>query len=219
MRKLISFSISILIGLSCMGQEVELCSSLNTSNEQRFQNGYGIGVQYQQDISHNWKLGFGVHFNFKHAQFTDQPYIDAIPFPPSLENVNSKSQRYSLRLNIQRLLMNTDFVSISLGPEISYNYFRGKDNINLFLGGSSNWTNYSQTNGLTKEIGFGLISKVEVKNFINPQLSLCFTLRPEFTTDGIFAKGGDPVFSGILSFLEFQIGLQYRLKKKITENH
>jgi hypothetical protein len=81
------------------------------------------------------------------------------------------------------------------------------------LGGDTKWTNYSQNNGLTKEIGFGLISKIEVKNFIDPQLSLCFTIRPEFTTDGIFAKGGEPIFSGVLSFLEFQMGLKYRFKE------
>ena len=212
MRKLIFFSIAFMIGLYCIGQEVEFCSSFNTSNEQRLQNGYGIGVQYQNDIGHKWKIGLGLHFNFKNAQFSNEPYIDAIPFPPSVEKVSSKSQRYSIRLNIQGLLMNNDNVSLSLGPEISYNYFKGEDNINLFFGGDTKWTNYSQNNGLTKEIGFGLISKVEVKNFIDPKISLCYTIRPEFTTDGIFAEGGEPIFSGVLSFLEFQMGLKYRFK-------
>jgi len=202
-----------MIGLSCLGQEVEFCGSFNTSNEQRFQNGYGVGIQYQHDISHNWKVGLGVHYNFKKAQFTDQPYIDAIPFPPSIENVNSNSQRYSIRLNIQGLLMDNANVSLSLGPEISYNFFKGKDNINLFLGGSTKWTNYSQTNGLTQAIGFGLISKIEIKNFIEPQLSLCFTIRPEFTTNAIFAKGNEPIFSGVLSFLECQMGLKFRFRE------
>jgi hypothetical protein len=213
MRKLICFPIVLLIGLSCRGQEVEFCGSFNTSNEQRFQNGFGVGIQYQHDIGQKWKIGLGVHLNFKKAQFTDEKYIDAIPFPPSVESLNSNSQRYSIRLNIQRLLIDNANVSLSLGPEISYNYFKGKDNISLFLGGATAWTNYSQTNGLTKEIGFGLISKIEIKNFLDPQLSLCFTSRPEFTTDGIFAKGYDPVFSGVLSFMEFQIGLKYRFKK------
>jgi hypothetical protein len=202
-----------MIGMSCAGQEVEFCCSFNTSNAQRFQNGYGFGIQYQHDIGHKWEVGLGVHFNFKKAQFTDEPYIDAIPFPPSIEEVNSNSQRYSIRLNIQRLLMDNTNVSLSLGPEISYNLFRGKDDIRLFLGGSTKWINYSQTNGLTKEIGFGFISKIEIKNILDPQLSLCFTIRPEFTTDGIFAKGGEPIFSGVLGFLEFQMGIKYRFRE------
>ncbi len=212
MRKLISFTIVLLTGLSCIGQEVEVCTSLNTSNVQRFQSGIGVGIQYQQDIARNWKVGLGLHLNSKKAKFSDEAYIDAIPFPPSVERVNSNSQRYSIRLNIQGLLINNAYVSLSLGPEISYNYFKGTDNINLFFGGDSKWTNYSQSNGMTKEIGLGLISKIEIKNFLDPQLSLCFTLRPEFTTDGVFPKGGTEAFSGILSFMEFQLGLKYRFK-------
>jgi len=203
----------LLVALTCLGQEVEICSSFNTSSEQRFQNGYGVGIQYQHGISSKWKVGLGVHFNFRNVHYTDIPYIDAVPFPPSIKKVYSKSQRYSIRVNIQGLLINKDNLSLSLGPEISYNYFKGKDNVNLFLGGGTQWINYSQPNGLTREIGLGLISKLEIKNFTKPRLSLCLTARPELTTDGVFAKGGQPVFSGILGFFEFQVGLKYRFKK------
>jgi hypothetical protein len=213
MQKLICFLIVLLIGLSCRCQEVEVCGSFNTSNEQRFQNGFGVGIQYQHDIAQKWKIGLGLHLNLKKAQYTDVPYIDAIPFPPSIETVNSNSQRYSIRLNIQRLLIDNAYVSLSLGPEISYNYFKGTDNISLFLGGGTKWQNYSQINGLTKAIGFGLISKIEIKNFLDPHFSLCYTLRPEFATDGIFAKGNEPIFSGVLSFMEFQMGLKYMFNK------
>ena len=211
MRKLICFSITLLIGLSCIGQEVEVCSSFNTSNEQRFQNGFGAGIQYQHDISRKWKVGLGLHLNSKKAQYTDEPYIDANPFPHSIEKVNSNSQRYSIRLNMQRLLINNAYVSLSLGPEISYNHFKGTDHINLLLGGTTDWTNYSQTNDLTNVIGFGLITKFEIKNFLDPQLSICVTLRPELTTNGTFIRNS-PVFSGVLSFMEFQLGLKYRFK-------
>jgi len=213
MRKFIYFLILLQIGLSCRGQEVEFCGSYNTSNEPRFQNEFGVGIQYQHDIGQKWKVGLGVHLNSKRAQFTDEKYIDAIPFPPSVESVNSNSQRYSIRLNIQRLLIDNANVSLSLGPEIGYNYFKGKDDISIYLGGATAWTDYSQINGVTKEIGFGLISKIEIKNFLDPHLALCFASRPEFTTDGIFYKGGDQVFSGVLGFMEFQIGLKYRFKK------
>ena len=112
---------------------------------------------------------------------------------------------------MQRLLMNNAHVSLTLGPEISYNHFKGTDHINLLLGGSTDWTNYSQTNDLTNLIGFGLIAKFEIKNILDPQLSICFTLRPEFTTDGTFIRNR-PVFSGVLGFMEFQLGLKYRFK-------
>lgn len=215
MRKLICISVALFIGMSCFGQEVECSTSINTSSEQRFQNAQGIGLQYQQDISTKFKLGFGVHYNFNNVNFSQLAYVDAIPFPPSVEKVHSKSKRVSFRLNIQGLLKNNEYVSISLGPEMSYNYLWGNDDINMFFGGGTEWTNYSQKNGTTKMIGIGLISKIEVKNFIAPQLSLCFTIRPELIADGVSAKEGssNPVFSPAIGFVEFQIGLKYRFKK------
>ena len=205
--------LALLIGLSCFGQEVEFSSSLNTSTEKRFQNAYGIGLQYQHNISSKFKVGLGVHYNFNNVKFDDIQYVDGDPNLIIADKIYSSSKRFSIRLNIQGLLKNNENVSISLGPEISYNYLWGQDQIEERQGQTSNRFNFIQNNGLTKEIGLGLISKVEVKNFISPQLSLCFTIRPEFITDGVFAKGGNPVFSGVLGFTEFQIGLKYRFGK------
>lgn len=209
MRKLICLSIFLLIGISCFAQVIEVCGSLNTSSEQRFQNALGIGLQYQHDISRKFIVGFGVHYNFRNSHFTEQPYIDAIPFPPSLEKIDSNSKRFSVRLNIQGVLRDNESLSLSLGPEISYNYLWGQDKINLFLGGGSNWSNYKQNNDLIKKIGIGLISKIEIKNVIKPRLSLCSSIRPEFTTNDVF---GESVFANTIGFVEFQIGLKYRFK-------
>jgi hypothetical protein len=68
---------------------------------------------------------------------------------------------------------------------------------------------------LKKNIGIGLITKLEVKKFIAKSLSLCFTIRPEILlgkTDEVIS-GEPPVFSGAFDFTEFQIGLIYRFKK------
>ena len=205
--------LAFFIGLTCFSQEVEFCSSLNTSTENRFQNAYGIGLQYQHNIGSKFKVGLGVHYNFNNVQFDEIPYVDGDPNLVIAEEIHSKSKRFSIRLNIQWLLKNNENASISLGPEISYNYLWGKDQIEERQGQSSNMLNSTQNNGLTKEIGLGLISKIEIKNFISPQLSLCFTIRPEIVTDGVFAKGGTPVFSGASGFTEFQIGLKYRFRK------
>ena len=209
MRKLICLSIFLMIGISCIAQEVEVCSSVNTSSEQRFQNALGIGLQYQHDISKKFRVGFGVHYNFNKAQFYNKPYIDARPFPPSLEEIASNSKRLSIRLNIQGLLRDNESLSVSLGPELSYNYMWGEDNIDLFLGGASGWSHYKRNNDLVKKLGIGLISKVEIKNVIKPRLSLCLTIRPEFTTNDMF---GETVFAPTIGLIEFQMGLKYRFK-------
>ncbi len=210
------FSIACLVlftGLSCFGQEIEICGSINSSTEKRFQNAYGIGFQYQHDIGNKFKTGLGVHYNAKNNEFDEIQYVDADPDLLIADRINSTARRFSIRLNFQSYLKNNEHVSLTLGPEISYNYFWGTDKVDERVGQSSERNLYSVKTGLTKQFGIGLISTIEVKQVIKPQLSICFTIRPEFTTDGIFAKGYEPVFSGVLGFTEFQVGLKYRIKK------
>ena len=220
MKSLICLSIFLLIGMSCIAQEVEVCSSVNTSSEQRFQNALGIGFQYQHDISKKFRVGFGVHYNINKAQFINKPFIAAMQSPTSLEKIASESKRFSIRLNIQGLLRDNESLSVSLGPELSYNYLWGKDKIDIFYGEVPGWGNFTQNNGLAKEIGIGFISKIEIKDFMTKQLSLCFTIRPEL----LIGKGtewdgvGTPVFSESFSFTEFQMGLKYRFKANSKAN-
>ena len=208
--------LALFITLSCFGQEIEFCNSLNTSSEQRFQNAWGLGFQYQHPISAKFKLGFGNHYHVKKSEFDYIPYIDADPNLVINDKISSNSQRFSFRFNIQGLILNNEYASISLGPEISYNYLWGNDQIKRRVGqnssGIANLSDYSQNIDLTKSVGLGLISKIEIKNFLTPKLSLCFTIRPEIITSGIFAKGMEQVFSGVLGFTEFQLGLKYSFK-------
>ena len=210
---LLTFSVFSL-GLICFGQEIEFCGSLNASSEQRFKNSPGIGIQYQHYLGKNYRVGLGIHYNFKNAHFDYIPVVDADPTAVVAEEINSNSNCVSIRLNIQRLLKNDDYVSISIGPEVSYNYLWGKDRIAQRASPPFSYSEFSQTNELKKAIGIGLVSKVEIKNFIVSKLSLCLTFKPELLFgDNRLVFGGDPpVFSGIWTFSEFQLGLKYRFK-------
>ncbi len=223
MKTLLTILVSFWMGLSCFGQEIEFSGSLNTSSEQRFQNAYGFGLQYQQDLSRKFKIGLGLHYNFNNASFDHIPYIDAAPNLLVAEMIHSTAKRISIRFNIQGLLMNTRYVSLSLGPEISYNFLWGKDQKERRIGQISpiydtlisNQYTFTQNNDLTEKIGIGFISTAEIKEFIAKPLSLCVTIRPELLlgkTEPLIGAE-QPVFSGVLGFTEFQIGLKYRFKK------
>jgi len=208
----ISFLI-ITFGLSCFGQEIEFSCSLNTSSELRFQNAHGIGLQYQHNISSKFKIGLGIHCNFNNSQFDYLPYADFNPNFIISQKINSHSQRFSYRINMQGLLLDNENASISLGPEISYNYLWGQDQIVEKMTLSSSVSKYSQYIDLTKHFGVGLISKIEIKNVFSPKLSLCFTIRPEYLIgkEYLLIGGSAPVFYGGLNFTEFQIGLKYKI--------
>ena len=221
MKRFLFFSINLFIGIYCFGQELEVCTSINTSSEQRFQGATGFGFQYQQDMNRKYIVGFGVHYIFNNTNFYDFPWVDE-PNSEIIEKINSQPQKFSIRLNVQRLLKDNENVSLSIGPEISYNFIWGQDQ-GQFQNIESNilnptWFQFSQKINLVYYIGFGLISKVAVKKIFIPQLSLCFTFRPEFLIgDRPKLEGGNPVFSNLLGFTEFQIGIQYRFKQKSTK--
>lgn len=202
-------------GMTCIGQGIELCSSLNTSSDQRLQNAMGIGVQYQHGLSKRFTVGAGIHYNYKHANFSLVPYNDADPINLSVEKVNSSTQRLSLRLNVLGMLKNNDNVSLSIGPELSYNYFWGCDHVDFVVKEKSNSVVYSRNFHLSNRIGLGVISKVEIKNIITSNLSLCFAVRPEYIfgkENNLIGSAEEPL-SGGLGFCEFQVGLKYSFGK------
>jgi hypothetical protein len=213
MKKIYLSLISLLFAISCFGQGIEVYGSLNTSSEQRFQPGYGIGIQYQQNLSHSFLAGLGVSYYLCHAKFDQVPFIDGAPTLLVGQHIKSDSRRFAVRLNVQAVLKDNQNVSLTLGPAVSYNMLWGTDEIQE-RSGQSNWTNYSQKIKKVKDFGVGLISSMEVKNFIAPQLSLSFSIRPEILIGSNEKRVGAsaPPFSGNLLFTEFQVGLKYRFK-------
>jgi hypothetical protein len=223
MKTLLSVLFVLFFSLACFGQEVEFCGSYNTSSdgvssgtslEQRLQNALGIGIQYQQDIIKRVKVGLGVHYNFRNTSFDHIPYIDD-PYKIATEEIFSTAKRFSIRLNAQYLLKDNENVSLSIGPEITYNYLWGQDRIHEEVGNSSTVYNITRDNKLSGIFGAGLISKIEIKNFLTKQLALCFTIRNEQLIRKIETEiyGDYPAFSGHEDFVEFQVGLKYKFKK------
>jgi hypothetical protein len=214
-NKLFCFSIVLLLQLTCNAQEIEFCSSLNTSSERRFDRAMGIGLQYQQNISPKYKIGLGIHYNFNHAQFIDYPHYDTYSLNSKAISFFSHSKHASIRLNIQRIIKDNDNVSLTIGPEISYNYLWGIDTklTRIDTLTTAQLTTFEHTN--SKVVGIGFISKMEVKDFIKQRLSLCFTIRPEVFIGKDFNEkyGSSRVFFTPFAITEFQIGLKYNFKK------
>jgi len=223
MKRLLPVLFTLFLSIACFGQEVEVSGSYNTSSEQRFQNGYGVGLQYQQDIIKRVKVGLGVHYNFNNASFDYIPYLDYSPTAMGIEKIYSSSKRFSVRLNAQYLLKDNEYVSLSIGPEISYNNLWGQDHIYGRIGdgvdsyhSSPQSYEYKHDNKLDGIFGAGLISKIEIKDFLTKQLALCFTIREEsLLGNHIEYLGGSdaPLFNGWITATEFQLGLKYRFKK------
>lgn len=208
-KKLTTIAILLLIGVSCFSQKIIFCGSLtNSFNEPRLQNSFGIGLQLQHDINQRMKIGAAIHYNFKHSNFHEEyTYIDGSYGPHWVSEINSKIYRISSRLNLQGILKEDESASISIGPEISYNFIWGQDEKSPWIGGplsQRGW--FTEKNDLIKRFGIGLIAEMEIKNFISPRLSLYSSIRPEFII-------GEPVFlvyPKTFQLIEFQIGCKYR---------
>jgi hypothetical protein len=224
MRKLICLAIFLLIGISCFSQEIELCGSFGTSSKLRFNDALGIGLQYQHDIGKKIKIGFGTNYYNKNSNFTEEykplaGYND--PYGHWVTKYDVESKRFSLRLNIQGILRDNEYLSISLGPEVSYNFVWGSEDNSIWYGAAMpDRSFYSRELDLAKKIGMGLISKIDIKKIIIPQLSLCLTFRTELMLrngpqNTSSYEGSTKIYSAPIDFTEFQIGFKYRIKSKI----
>lgn len=214
MKKKTSIIIILLFAnLICYSQQIQICSSLNISSEKRFQNAKGIGIKYQHKISRKFIAGLGFHYNWNASNFSESPdfYIDS--YSQGFQEIRSNSTRFAIRLNTQLLITDNDYLSLSLGPEVSYNYLWSNDEVNNY-DENNDWAFYSKVYSFERAFGIGLVTNFEIKKIILEQLSLCLSIRPEIITTGEFIKGGAPIFSGLLGFAEFQIGLKYRINKK-----
>lgn len=224
MRKLICLFIALLIGISCFAQEIEVCGSFGTSSEIRFRDAFGVGLQYQHDIGKKLKVGFGTNYYNKNSNFTEeyQPlagYND--PNGHWVTKYDVESNRFSLRLNIQGILRDNEHLSISLGPEVSYNFVWGSEDNSIWYGAAEpDRYYYSRDLDLAKKIGIGLLSKIEIKNIITPRLSLCLTFRTELMLGNGSQNSGNyegttKIFSAPIDFTELQVGLKYRIKSQL----
>jgi hypothetical protein len=212
MKKLALVLLMLIVKISCFAQAVELSGSLtNSFNEPRLQNALGIGMLYQHDLNQKLKLGFGVHYNFNRVNFHEEySYIDGMIGPHWVSEINSSINRISSRLNVQGVLKENESASILFGPEISYNFIWGQDDISPWNGGplsQRGW--YTKKNDLIKRFGLGLIAEMEIKNFISPRLSLCSTIRPEL----IIGESVFLLYPKNFELIEFQIGLKYRFEQ------
>jgi hypothetical protein len=210
MRTFIVFIALLPINLICLAQEIEFCSSINTSSEQRFMNAYGIGIQYQQKILSKYQLGLGLHFKKNETEFDYNSITDVGQLYG--DHINSDSRIFSIRINVQRIIKENESILLTLGPEMSCNFLWGQDMVNMQY---PSWTTYIQDLHSAKKIGYGLIAKTSIKNLLIKRLDLVFTIMPEIYYSKVkLDRGGDDAityFPQYISFVEFQIGLKYRI--------
>ncbi len=89
MEKFLVFSIVILQSLFCFSQELEFCTSLTSSTEQRFQDANGFGIKYQQAISQKFKVGLGIQYIYNNALFEEKPNLDWDTTLNTVNKINS----------------------------------------------------------------------------------------------------------------------------------
>jgi hypothetical protein len=213
MRFLGLIIILILFNIHAFSQEIEFFGSKSLSSEIRFVNACGYGLQYQQKFLKRLILGLGIDYRNNLIDFDNIWTSDFGEVMASKESSNS--QCYSIRLNFQIIILNKEAVLISFGPDLSYNLLKGKDQINLQ---SPAINKYYEKLPNSKRTGQGLIFKFELKDLIIKKIDLVLNILSENLSgrDNIIRGLDIPYFSYDFNFIEFQIGLKYRINRKLT---
>jgi len=205
------FSIFFLISIVTKSQVIELSSLLNISTEKRMDNAIGHGLSYSQILSKNNSIAIAFFYKYNHANFFRVMTTDYDPNITEYAKINSKSKCISIRTNYQYSILNREHAKISIGPEISYNYFWGVDNNQYCYNGDSTFSAPKlYHNKKIHKFGFGILTKFEINEIIIKKLSMSINIRPEILFSN-FYDGAPVPYSGIIDNAEFSIGLQYKL--------
>jgi hypothetical protein len=206
--------VAVLINPNIHGQEIEVVTSLSTSSDLKFQSSHGIGLKIFKELNKKYLIGVAGHYNFNSGTFDRIDQDDASFNYYYIRITSCKVKRTSLRISLQRFLINNDYVSLALGPELNYNYLWGNCHSDLIVppeySHQESFYRYDPVNAF----GLSLVSMVDVKNVLVPKLSLCLTIRPEVINDRHVLRGiSDDGLRGIKRFTEFQIGMKYKIGK------
>lgn len=200
----------MILNTSIFSQDIQVSICKNTSSELRLQNALGIGVRYNQTIFTSWKVGIGVNRSKSSNEFEDnssRPIIYGI--------VKAHYTNTSFRFNIQKLLKNNDYVSISIGSAFSYNIIKGSDTELNGMDSITHTQNVLFPHYNLNYFGVGFITEIEVKQLFIKQLSLCLTIEPEALISKEHGMDGrSNVLPSSFCFTEFQVGLRYYLRSK-----
>jgi hypothetical protein len=199
-----------LFNLKVSSQEIGSNIIFSSSGDQRLQNGCGFELNFSQGLEKIIQLEAGISEIKYSNTFQEVPYDQ----PFGINNVNSTTNKYSGRLNIQIFLKNNEYYALSIGPEGSYNHIKGTQKVNGFL--FSDMTNYFYIEDYKprNNWSWGINTQIKLKNFPIKRTSLLFNIKASFFKESPRVRGIDDPLGGSLNFIEFGIGLNYNLKNK-----
>lgn len=210
------FLIAILANLyiNVQAQSIELTTLLNNSTEKRLDKSKGFGIMYSHTISKRSTFALAGTYKFRNSTFDNIEGSNADPRVRYFKEISSNTKSFSIRLNYQYAIINKEPVTLSLGPEVSYNFLWGKDKTIFSTSNNANqYSLYSKDIEQIRRFGLGILTRVQIHKIFIDRLSLCFDIRPELifspALDGI---GDTAPFNGAYTNLEFMLGFQYRLK-------
>lgn len=191
-------------------QSIEILPSYSLSSENRFKSMIGIGCSFYYELNKkNREVGLILLYNNGYSEHKRDFLTDGSN--PQIDHdyrlLKTKSSKFSVRLNYNYGILNTNFFEFHLGPELSYNFIDYTDKIYLL-----NQDFQNKIDEQLHKIGIGIATSYKFKVFNNPDLSLITKITGTITTYewGIKSYNWKP---WLISWLYVEIGLRYNLTK------
>jgi len=191
---------------------IEISSSMININSNRLQNMYGIGLNYYYDFLSLNSLGISVECYNVNNSYSETANNSSESNLQYISILSSDIQRLSFRFSYLRKILNSDNLTLYLGPEIGYNHFIANDKGKLLI--VNNFVIESNRDISNKEklnkLGVGFLLKNEIKNIFSKRISFSINIRGEILTSNNIQLGGNSYpYHKAYKILEFGIGVKY----------
>lgn len=217
----------VLLSLStCIltAQSIELSSLFTTSEINDYKNAFGYDLGFGEKRDNKNRFSFHFSHCIKNAHY-DEIRIDKESNGPQFPSyyfskINSKNQRFGVRLNVCHYVIEADNSALGFGSRFSYYwYFSDKQTETTYyhtLPIVSIHTSESQSHESAKNrIGLNLFTAFELKSIVDKNLNLFSKINIGLNTYGTFAKeDGGFDYPWLTKWLTLNLGVRYDFKSK-----
>ena len=206
MKKTVILIIFLFLYIGLTSQEISFGYAHTNSSSTQFRKPIGLNIGYTQPVSRILKINIDVlaNYSFWHYDLIEFNTVTSSGY--LVYEVKPDNFWFSLSGSVNLKIISRGCLTLSMGPQISLNYFLFNELIHEIPTVYSKERTYRDQYNYLNRLGIGVNFESEVKGFSGKNISIITSLTPQFLN-------GRPEVGGILANIT-RIGLRYHFNKK-----
>jgi hypothetical protein len=206
MKNTLTLILFLLLPPGLTAQEISFGYSHTSTSSTQFRKPVGFNIGYTQHINQLLKININVLASYSFWHYDQIEFNTVTSGSYLVYEVKPGNLWFSVSGSVNLKIMSRGCFTLSVGPQISLNYFLFNELIHEIPTSYSKERTYRDQYNYLNRLGIGVNFESEIKGFLNKNISIVTSLTPQIVN-------GRPRGDGILASIS-QIGLRYSLNNK-----